>query len=209
MGLKKVIAVLAVFLISAFILQSAFAQVITNRTGTITITKPDGTVLIVGASDPLPNIPSGSVIEVLYGTIQVAPDAGTFTIVAGNTTATVSGGQEAQVGLDVATGAAEVTSIVGTIQTETAGVQASVSTGSTAVISADATTGNVSVTATSGTVTVTGTDGSVSVISQGETSTTGAAAGAEIVTTTTTTDEGEDESPEPEVPEPEQPDASE
>ncbi|MFH1996700.1 MAG: hypothetical protein ABIJ27_06850 [Candidatus Omnitrophota bacterium] len=204
--MKKLGLIFAVAFISLFCVHSAFAAVITNRTGTITITNPDGTVSIVGVNDPLPDIPSGAVIEILYGTIELAPSSGVFTIVAGNTTVTMTGGQKAKVGLDVSTGAASVTSISGTIQTETAGVQASVPSGATATISANPSTGTVTVSAQGGSVVVTNADGTTSVVTSGSTSTSSAATGSSIRTKTTTT--GADDATE-EPSEPEQTDASE
>lgn len=206
--MKLKIAFLCTLLISLALFQVASAQdVITDRTGTIVITMPDGTFVTVGVDDAVPDIPSGATIEVISGTIAVAPEAGSVTVIVGNTQATVTAGQAVEVSLDLTTGAAEVTSTAGTIQTVTAGVAAAVPAGATATITADAATGEVSIAADGGSVTVTEADGTVVTVAAGTSVSTEAAAGSEITTPTGETPAEEaDEAEEP--PEPESPEGS-
>ena len=198
---KTVLGMLGLFLISMVLSQAVYAaDVITNRTGTIVITRPDGVILTIGKDEPLPDIPSGSTVEILDGSADIAPTAGFIQVVVGNTTATVTGGQEIQVGLDEATGAAEIKSVNGVIETITVGVKASISDGGAVVISADSVTRNVHVESTSGTVVVTTTDGTViNVTEDNSIDTTGSATG-EIETFVETPEEVEVPLPEPEEP---------
>lgn len=132
---------------------------------------------------------------------------GPISIIAGNTTATVTAGEGAQVVTDPDTGSTEVTSTAGTIQTTTAGVTASVPAGATATIVADPVTREISIVATGGAVTITRADGTVITIAPGQSISTPAAPDAQISTPTGDITVKEAEEAE-EPPEPEQPEGS-
>jgi len=69
-------------------------ETITYRTGQIKIIRPDGEVLIVGKNEAAPDIPSGSGVEVLSGTIKIKPNKGFVQLVVGDSVATVGTGDE-------------------------------------------------------------------------------------------------------------------
>ena len=77
--------ILSLFIISAAASQAVYAQdIISNRTGTIRITTPAGLTFTVSEDGFLPDILSGSIIEVLDGSIELAPVDGFVQVVVGN-----------------------------------------------------------------------------------------------------------------------------
>ncbi len=113
--------VLVLFFVFSVFLQTAYAEnIITNRTGTIKITNPDGTVLTVEKDESLPDIPSGAVVEILDGSMVVAPAKGFIQVVAGNSAATVKAGDRVLVSIDSATGMADFKVNAGKINVVTA-----------------------------------------------------------------------------------------
>jgi hypothetical protein len=72
-------------------------SVISNRTGTIKITKPDGITLIIQQNEQLPHIPPGSIIEVISGSISVEPMEGSISVIVNNSIATIEAGSRATV----------------------------------------------------------------------------------------------------------------
>ncbi len=107
----KTKTLLTVLVLCAAVL--AFAQVvyakdvITGRTGTIRITKPDGAVLTVNKSEPLPAIPSGSTVEILDGSMYVSPKEGFIKVIAGNSVTNVEAGDRVIANINKDTGLAD------------------------------------------------------------------------------------------------------
>ena len=91
---KKMFVPLFAAIFAVVLLQtvSAAAITVTNRTGTIRITRPDGAVLTVNAEDPLPEIPSGSKIELLTGAAEFALTEGSIEVIVAGSIATVEAG---------------------------------------------------------------------------------------------------------------------
>jgi hypothetical protein len=80
---------------------------ILNYTGTIKITNPDGKVFMVMKGQSAPEIPVGSTIEVLNGSIEIEPSEGFFQVVIGGSAATVGAGDMVIAGLDSETAMAD------------------------------------------------------------------------------------------------------
>lgn len=80
---------------------------ILSRTGTLQVTSPDGTILTISPTDPLPEIASGSKVEVVDGTIEIAPVEGFIQLVIGGSVATVKAGDSLTATLDPAIGKAD------------------------------------------------------------------------------------------------------
>ncbi len=105
-GYLKKVCILLIFLATPiFFFQGGLnAQTtILNRTGTINITLPDSTVLIIGKDDALPDIPSGSRVEIISGSIDIEPSAGFIQVVVGDSVATVKAGDRVTAGIDPVT----------------------------------------------------------------------------------------------------------
>ncbi len=192
MRVRTVLFLLCAFLAIAFTATSVFADdVITERTGTIIVITPDGTVTTVNANDPLPPMPPGTTITLISGTMTLAPNSGEYSVTLGDTVATVGAGDVAQFGFDSTTGQPQVESTSGTIETETNGVAVSIPAGGTATIGVD-TTGGVTVSAEGEDVTVTTPDGTPETVPAGTSSTTPGAPTVVEVETETETDADQD-----------------
>jgi len=100
--LKKVSIILVLSAATLFFLQNGLnAQTtILNRTGTIKLTLPDGTVSIIGKEDALPDIPSGSRVEIINGSMDVESSAGFIQVVVGDSIATVKAGDRVTASID-------------------------------------------------------------------------------------------------------------
>lgn len=150
--------------------QTARAEdIITNRTGTIKIIKPDGTVLTLTRYVQLPVIPSGSIIEVLDGSIDIMPVEGFFQIVAGNTVATVKSGDKVTVSNYSAVCVAEFKVYSGLIETLTVGVKVAVPEGVIAKIGVDVEKRIVHTESREGVIEVTSLQGNIARIDKGQT----------------------------------------
>jgi len=88
---------------------------ILNHTGTIKITKPDGKVFMVMKGQSAPEIPAGSTIEVLNGSIEIEPSEGFFQVAIGGSAVTVGAGDMVIAGLDSETAMADFEVITGQI----------------------------------------------------------------------------------------------
>ncbi len=129
--LKSVAKILFSFSICLFTTSLAYAAIaVENRTGVISITTPDGNVVTVEASDPLPSISSGATIEVISGTADIsATGSDTINVIVNDSTVTVDSGDSVSVTigtggtavLDVKTGNVSVLKADGTTQEVTAG----------------------------------------------------------------------------------------
>jgi hypothetical protein len=98
------LAALAIF----FFQSSLMAQgLIINHTGTIRVTKPDGVVLVIEPGQALPDILSGSKVEVLNGSIEIEPAKGFIQLVLGGAVATVKAGDRVSASIDEKTGTAD------------------------------------------------------------------------------------------------------
>lgn len=109
-GYLKKVCILLIFLATTiFFFQDGLnAQTtILSRTGTIKITFPDNTVLVIGKDDALPDIPSGSRVEVISGSIDIGPSAGFIQVVVGDSVATVKAGDILSASIDEKTGIAD------------------------------------------------------------------------------------------------------
>jgi hypothetical protein len=125
---------------------SAYAQdIITYRTGTIRITQPDGVVLIAGKDEALPEIPSGSTIEVLSGSINVVPAAGFIQVVIGDSVSTVKAGDRVIASVDPKTKMADFNVGTGEVSIITGNTTITVIAGQEVQIGLDTFTGIVSV----------------------------------------------------------------
>lgn len=77
------------FTAAVFVQSAHAAKIVRKRTGTIEIVMPDGTKVKVTEKEPLPEIPSGSTINVLSGEVDVKPSAGFVNVVFGGTSVKV------------------------------------------------------------------------------------------------------------------------
>ncbi len=84
-----------------FFQSNVMAQsVIVYRSRSVKITKPDGTIISVEKGDPLPRIPSGSIIEVLEGALDITCLDGFVQVVVADSVATVEKGDRIIASLD-------------------------------------------------------------------------------------------------------------
>lgn len=77
------------FLLFPVLVQSA----IMYRSGKVTITAPDGSIMKVEESDTLPRIASGSIVELLEGAVDITSTEGFIQVVAADSVATVLEGE--------------------------------------------------------------------------------------------------------------------
>ncbi|MCX5782229.1 MAG: hypothetical protein NT145_05945 [Elusimicrobia bacterium] len=117
-GNKKSVLLIALAALALFFFQSSLTakDLILNRTGTISVTKPDGTVLVIEPHQVLPDIPSGSIIEVLNGGIKIEPSEGFIQIVLGGSVATVKAGDNITASIDPKTAMADFEVITGQVR---------------------------------------------------------------------------------------------
>ncbi len=130
---------MALVIAGLFLFQGSLmaAGPILSRTGTIQITNPDGTVLKVGSTDPLPEIASGSKVEVMDGTIEIAPTEGFIQLVVGGSVATVKAGDSIVASLDPATGKADFQTKAGSVNIVSGNTTTKLAEGQHALISLD------------------------------------------------------------------------
>jgi uncharacterized cupin superfamily protein len=103
--LKRRCIFLALVALVNFFFQSSVSakELILSRTGTISVATPDGIVLEIEPNQVLPDIPSGSKIEVLNGSIDIEPSEGFIQVVVGGSVATVKAGDKVTASIDPAT----------------------------------------------------------------------------------------------------------
>ncbi len=110
MKAKTFSRVLILFLILTAFFQTAYAEnIITNRTGSIKITMPNKTVIIVRKGDNLPEIPSGAIVEILDGSTEIAPKTGFIQVIAGNLVSTIKAGDRVNLSINRETGIVDFT----------------------------------------------------------------------------------------------------
>ncbi len=159
--LKKIFGLMFI-LFMAFQL-SAFAAInIGQRTGTLKITMPDSTVLIIAPGDPLPVIPDGATLEVVSGIAEISTTgASTVQVVAGGQTINVTPASTISISFEatgavivgVTEGSANIVTASGGTAHIDAGDQVRVGAGVTAGSGFDVIRGQVTVTQPDGTTT--------------------------------------------------------
>jgi len=146
MKTKTISGAVVLFLFITAIFQAVYAaNIITHRTGAVKITKPDGTVLTVEKDGHLPDIPSGAVVEILDGGMDVTPAVGFIQVVAGNSVATVKTGDRVAVFIDSATGMARFKVYAGKINIVAVNTTVTVRTNQHVQIGLDERTGTAEV----------------------------------------------------------------
>ncbi len=102
--------VLILFFILTAFLQTAYAEsIITNRTGSIKIIMPNKTVITVKKDDNLPEIPSGAIVEILDGSMEIAPKTGAVQVIAGNLASVIKAGDRVALSINRETGIVDFT----------------------------------------------------------------------------------------------------
>ena len=116
-NLRFFFAVAAIFVV-IFATPSAFAAIaVENLTGTLSIKTPTGEVMTVEAGQPIPQIPSGSTIELITGSANISvsgTDVANFLI--NNSTVVLKDGSKVGVTIDLQTGNATINVIAGSVE---------------------------------------------------------------------------------------------
>jgi hypothetical protein len=110
-GILVLMAMVFFFFAGTLIAKSS----IVNHTGTVKITRPDGTTLMVEKGQLVPEIPLGSTIEIVKGSVEIEPSEGFFQVVIGGSAATVGAGDMVIAGLDSETAMADFEVVTGQI----------------------------------------------------------------------------------------------
>lgn len=134
------LAVLAVLFFQSDLMAEGL---ILNHTGTIKVTRPDGVVLMIEPGQALPDIPTGSRVEVLSGSLEIEPSEGFIQLVLGSSVATVKAGDSVSAAIDLETGMADFKTASGEVNIVTGNTTATVKAGQQALMSLDKTTGEV------------------------------------------------------------------
>lgn len=142
-----ILAIVFTFLPEAFFFSdiACAENAITSRTGTLRITRPDGTVLVVGKDESLGPIPSGSTVEVLSGSIDVAPTAGFIQVVVRDSVATVEAGNKVTASIEPKTKMADFQVYIGKVSVITGNTTSTINSGQQAQIVLDRITGIVNI----------------------------------------------------------------
>lgn len=157
------LAALAIFFFQSNLMAEGL---IINCTGTIRVTKPDGKVLVIEPSQALPDIPSGSKVEVLNGSIEIEPAEGFIQLVLGGSVATVKAGDNITASIDEKTAIADFKVKTGQVNIVTGNTTTTLGAGRQAQVSFDKVTGITTVKSITGTI-ETVTVGVKAVISEG------------------------------------------
>ena len=91
------LAILAILLFQSNLMAEG---IVLNHTGTIRVTRPDGVVLMIEPGQALPDIPMGSRVEVMSGSIEIEPSEGFVQVVVGGSVATVKAGDSLSASID-------------------------------------------------------------------------------------------------------------
>jgi len=145
--LKKASITLMFLVTMLFFLQNGLnAQTaVVNRTGTIKLTLPDSTVSIIGKDDALPDIPLGSKVELISGSMDIEPREGFIQVVAGDSVATVKAGDRVTVSINSLTKKASFKVFAGRIKVITANTSTALETDQEVEISLDRRTGQTEI----------------------------------------------------------------
>ncbi len=138
---------LAFVAFAIFFLQSSLmAQgLILNHTGTIRVTKPDGVVLVIEPNQALPDIPSGSRVEIISGSIDIEPGAGFIQGVVGDSVATVKAGDRVTASIEPSNKKAAFSVSAGQIKIITGNTSTMLEMGQEVELSLDKRTGQTEV----------------------------------------------------------------
>ncbi|MFH0855469.1 MAG: hypothetical protein V1869_02980 [Candidatus Omnitrophota bacterium] len=137
---------------SLFAFQAFAAVDITNRTGTIEITMPDGTAVTITADQPLPEIPDGAVITVTSGSANITTSGtSTVSVSIGGSTLQVSAGTTVNLGLNEA-GTANIAVTAGQAVVSCGGTSATVGANSSINVTLNTATNTGSFQVVSGSV---------------------------------------------------------
>jgi hypothetical protein len=139
-GVSIFLGILLALLI-VFPIVSSAQEVITNRSGTIRITTPEGTVLTVTKDQPLPAIPSGSTIEILEGKADISPTEGFVKVIVSGSAAIIGAGDIITTSLDSKTGTSDFAVVTGEIEVISGNTIVKLNKGQETQINFDKTTG--------------------------------------------------------------------
>lgn len=141
--IRKGYGFLALAALTIFSLQSNLMAegLILNHTGTIGVTKSDGVVLVIEPGQALPDIPSGSRVEVLNGGIEVEPVEGFIQLVLGGSVATVKAGDSLSASIDEKTGLADFKVKAGQVNIITGNTTTTIGAGQQVQVGLDKVTG--------------------------------------------------------------------
>ena len=94
----------------------AYAAItVTNQTGDVKITMPDGTQVLVSPGQAMPAIPDGSIIEVVSGSAIISTTGSSYVeVILGGDTVHLGAGDSINAGYDPQSGVSNVTLISGT-----------------------------------------------------------------------------------------------
>lgn len=145
---------LALAALAIFFFQSSLMakELILNRTGTIRVTKPDGVVLVIEPDQALPDIPSGSKVEVLNGSIEIEPSEGFIQLVLGGSVATVKAGDNVTASIDEKTAIPDFKVKTGRVNIITGNTATTLGVGQYAQVSLDKVTGITTVKSIAGAI---------------------------------------------------------
>ena len=165
---QKRMLVMALAVMGLFLFQSSLMAEgpILSRTGTLQVTNPDGTVSVIGPTEALPSIASGSKVEVVNGSIEIAPSTGFIQLVIGGSVATVKAGDSVTATLDPATGKADFQVKKGQVKIVSGNTTTTLAAGQHALIALDKVAGIATVESIAGNI-ETVTVGVKSTVSQG------------------------------------------
>jgi hypothetical protein len=106
--LKKLFIFLGLWLVSMLVFSvTLWAQgIISQRSGLLKITRPDGSTLTVNKDEALPEIPSGSSVEVISGDIVIESGEGFIQVIVRDSLAVVKTGDRIIVSIEPKTGMA-------------------------------------------------------------------------------------------------------
>lgn len=114
---KGIVTMIGFVVAFGFAHTAVFAAInVENRTGSITVTTPDGEVMTFESGDLLPPVLSGSTIEVVTGQADISvtePD--TVDIVINNSIVTVDSGDAIAVAVNPSSGAATMNVLAGSV----------------------------------------------------------------------------------------------
>jgi hypothetical protein len=145
---------LAGFFVFALVASSFAAVNIENRTGTIKVSMPDGTVLTIAANQPLPAIPDGAVITLVSGTASITTTGASMVSVAiGGSTVQINSGSSVNLGLN-SSGTANIATTSGQVVVSNGGTKATLDTGDSVNVSVNSATSTGSFQVVSGSIDV-------------------------------------------------------
>ena len=151
---KKISLILMILTIMVFCLQeiSLAANPIIYSNGTLRLTTPDGAITTIDQGDTLPSVPSGSIIEVLDGSIDIMAVEGFIQLVVGDSVATVKAGNRVVATVDLGENESSFKVLIGEIGISTGNTTTTLGEGQSAQIALSSRTGIVEVKSLSGNI---------------------------------------------------------